>query len=69
MKCRTHGIDVADALAAAKHHPPRTASGDDTIDLGDLGSDNIFNGAIARDGKVAISRGTSSNDVVLIRAK
>ena len=37
--------------------------------LGDLGTDNIFNGAIARDGRIAISRGTSSSDVVLIRAK
>ena len=38
-------------------------------EIADVGTDNIFGGAVARDGKIAISRGTSSSDVVLIRAK
>jgi len=37
--------------------------------LGEAGSDNIYGGAVSRDGRVAVSRGTSSSDVVLIRAK
>jgi hypothetical protein len=47
----------------------RSFTGDDPKMLGDLGTDNIFNGAVSRDGKIAISRGTSSSDVVLIRSK
>jgi Tol biopolymer transport system component len=37
--------------------------------IADVGTDSIFGAAIARDGRIAISRGTSSSDVVLIRAK
>ena len=37
--------------------------------IAETGPDNIFNGTIARDGRVAVSRGTSSSDVVLIRSK
>jgi Tol biopolymer transport system component len=37
--------------------------------LADAGTDTIFAGAISRDGRIAVSRGTSSSDVVLIRAK
>ena len=47
----------------------RSMKGDDEMELGELGTENIFSGAMARDGKIAISRGTSSSDVVLIRAK
>ena len=37
--------------------------------LGEAGTDNVYAGAVSRDGRLALSRGTSSSDVVLIRAK
>jgi hypothetical protein len=37
--------------------------------VGDAGSDNLYAAAVSRDGRIAFSRGTSSSDVVLIRAK
>jgi Tol biopolymer transport system component len=37
--------------------------------LAEVGGDGIFGVAFARDGRIAISRGTSSSDVVLIHAK
>ena len=51
------------------HVMTRALNGDDPVEVGELGTENVFNGAVAKDGRVAISRGTSSSDVVLIRAK
>jgi Tol biopolymer transport system component len=47
----------------------RALNGDDPLTLAAFGTDNIFGGAVTRDGRIAVSRGTSSSDVVLIRAK
>ena len=47
----------------------RSIRGGEVRVLADLGSDNVYAGAVSRDGRVALSRGTSTSDVVLIRAK
>ena len=43
--------------------------GGDVRVLADAGTDNVYAGAVARDGRIALSRGTSTSDVVLIKAK
>jgi eukaryotic-like serine/threonine-protein kinase len=37
--------------------------------LADVGTDNVYAGAVSRDGRIALSRGTSTSDVVLMRGK
>jgi hypothetical protein len=64
-------FDAGDVLA--RDQSDRVAagfSGERAVQaLGEAGAEHVFTAAIARDGRIAISRGTSSSDVVLIRAK
>ena len=63
------------SLAAVQHVAGKTrlvsrapAGGTPKV-LTETDADSIFAGAISREGRIAISRGTSSSDVVLIRSK
>jgi Tol biopolymer transport system component len=47
----------------------RPMRGSTTRVLAQAGTDSVYAGAVSRDGRVAISRGQSTSDVVLIKAK